>query len=233
MPNSAWKKYVLAFVITAAIFVTALYISNQISAARVNEIAATQDKISLDIAASETQFALLGERSCESVGESTLSDEMGSLAAKLSYTEGRLGSDNPEVLQQKKYYSLLEVKDFLLSKKMTEKCGWKPVTILYFYSNDGDCPDCANEGYVLTHLRQLYPQVRVYSFDYNLDFSIIDTMRTMYHIKGPLPALVINDAKATYGFQDEDTLINSSPQLKALAKAAAAAAKNATTTPTR
>jgi len=145
------KKYLLVFFITATIFVTAFTISDNFNKKRLDEISSIQDKIALDIAASETQFALLGERSCDLVGESTLSKEIGSLASKLSYTESELGSDSPEVLNQKKYYSLLQVKDFLLSKKMTEKCGWRPITILYFYSNTGDCVDCTKEGYVLTN----------------------------------------------------------------------------------
>lgn len=230
-----WKKYLLVFFITATIFVTAFTISDNFNKKRLAEISSVQDKIALDIAASETQFALLGERSCDSIGESTLSQEIGSLASKLSYTEDKLGGDSPEVLSQKKYYSLLEVKDFLLSKKMTEKCGWKPITILYFYSNAGNCDDCAKEGYVLTHLRETYPEVRVYSFDYDLDFPVITTLRAMYHLNGDLPALVINEKTTVYGYKDEETIINTTPSLKALvekkAKEAKAATLRATTTP--
>ena len=46
-----------------------------------------------------------------------LSQELNSLAEKLSYTEGQFGSDNIEVVRLKQYYSLLQIKDYLLSKK--------------------------------------------------------------------------------------------------------------------
>ncbi|MHB8652010.1 MAG: hypothetical protein ACYC8S_02640 [Minisyncoccota bacterium] len=210
------KKYSLVFIITIAIFATAFYLNSKLNQSRVAEINAIQDKLSLDIAASETQFNLLPEQSCDGGGDASFSPELGTLIDKLSFMENNLGAENSQVLQLKKYYFLLESKDYLLVKKLSAKCGWHPITILYFYSNNGDCADCEKEGYVLTDLRQTYPEIRVYSFDYNLDFSIISTMRTIFKIHGgELPALVLN-GKAVYGFTDEQTVINTVPELKQL-----------------
>jgi hypothetical protein len=87
------------------------------------------------------------------------------------------------------------VKDYLLSKKLADKCGArkKPVFIIYFYSNKGDCPECQKEGYVLTRLKEKYPELRVYSFDFNLQLSVIDSLKAIYRIETALPALVIED----------------------------------------
>ncbi len=54
-----WQTYVLALVITGAIFGTALYVSNYLNDRRLAEIRATQDNISIDILSLETQFELL------------------------------------------------------------------------------------------------------------------------------------------------------------------------------
>ena len=81
----------------------------------------------------------------------------------------------------------------------------KPVFIIYFYSNEGDCPDCIREGYVLTRLKEIYPDLRVYSFDYNLDLSAIDSMKKIYKIKDALPVLVIEDTTYT-GFKTIEEL---------------------------
>lgn len=226
-----WKKYFMVLVITTMIFGTAIVFNNRVNNNRVEEITTIQDKIALDIAASETQFDLLQERSCDALGESTLSRELGELAGKLAFAEERLGAKDEQVLQLKKYYSLLQVKDFLLNKKMSAKCGVKPITILYFYSNEGDCEKCSTEGYVLTHLRETYPEVRVYSFDYHLAFPVIETLKTMYSLEGELPVLILNDT-TTYGFKDEEALIEAMPALKALKKQrdAEEAATQATTT---
>ena len=150
----------------------ALYVARIIDARRVSEIRAIGENISIDILSIETQFDLLGEIDCDLISENPpLSSELNSLESRLAYTEETLGSDNEQVVSLKKQYSLLQIKDYLLMQKVSQKCSFKPIFILYFYTNVGDCTDCRREGEVLTYLRQTYPALRVYSFDYNLDLS--------------------------------------------------------------
>lgn len=183
----------------------------------------------MDILSSETQFALLKEFSCKSIDHSTaFSEELNNLAQKLSYMEENLGTNNPEVISLKKYYSLLQVKDYLLVKQVKEKCGVKPITIIYFYSNAGDCDDCVKEGYVLTKLRQEFPELRIYSFDYNLDLSVVKTMKSIYGVRNTLPALNIWDENY-YGFKSAEDIEKIIPQLKRI-RAAQEKAKTATST---
>lgn len=226
------KKYVLAFVITAFVFFGALVVSNRFSEKRLAEIKSIENNISLDILSSETQFALLKDSSCKAVDHSTaLSEELNDLAQKLSYMEENLGSNNTEVISLKKYYSLLQIKDYLLVGKVNEKCGIKPITIIYFYSNKGDCDECKREGYVLTKLREEFPELRIYSFDYNLDLSVVKTMKSIYDIQNTLPALVIDD-EPYYGFKSPEDMEKILPQLKKLrlTKENEASKKSATST---
>ncbi len=189
-----WKKYLLVFLITGAIFGTAVYLSQSASNRRIAEIRETEDAIAIDILSSETQYDLLAESSCsDDASGPVLSEELNSLADRLSYAENKLGTDNTEVTGLKRYYSILEIKDYLLTNKITEKCKTKPSIILYFYSNQGDCPECERLGYVLTYLRNEYPDLRVYSFDYNLDLSAVRTLRSMLRVENKLPA-TIDDA---------------------------------------
>lgn len=226
------KKYVLAFVITALVFLGALAVSNSFSKKRLAEIQTIESNISLDILASETQFALLKESSCKTVDHRTaFSEELNNLAQKLSYMEENLGENNAEVIGLKKYYSLLQVKDYLLVGKINEKCGIKPITIIYFYSNTGDCNDCKREGYVLTKLREEFPELRIYAFDANLDLSVVKTMKSIYSIKDTLPALVIWD-EAYYGFKSSEDIEKIIPQLKKLRAAQEKAAKEQKATST-
>ncbi|HAT68038.1 MAG: hypothetical protein A2481_03555 [Candidatus Yonathbacteria bacterium RIFOXYC2_FULL_47_9] len=227
------RKYVLSFVITAMVFFGALLASNRFAERRLAEVKSIEDKISLDLLSSETQFALLKESSCKAIDHSTaFSEELNSLTQKLSYMEDNLGGENPEVLSLKKYYSLLQIKDSLLVKQVNEKCGVKPITIIYFYSNKGDCEDCKREGYVLTKLREEYPELRIYSFDYNLDLSAVKTLRSIYGVKNTLPALVIGDENY-YGFKSTDDLEKIIPQLKRLREAREKAALTKTATSTK
>ena len=215
----AWQKYVLAFVITAAIFGTAFYIASRLDAQRVADIRATQDAISIDLLSSETQFELLGNLDCSTISENpVLSEELNSLAGKLSVAEQNLGSTNSEVVLLKKQYSLFEIKDYLLLQQISQKCrAFKPVYVLYFYSNAGDCPDCGRAGDVLTYLRETYPGLRVYSFDYNLDLSALHTLITLRKVGDMLPAFIINNRAPVYGFKSLDDMQKLIPELKNLA----------------
>lgn len=192
------KKYIFTFAITVAIFATAFLASNFFSSKRVEDVKQIQDNIAIDILSSETQFDILKDVSCSNVNDTFLSPELSELSDKLSHTENDRGPTDPDVLYLKKYYSLLEIKDYLLSKNIATKCPSKKTTsIIYFYSNKGDCPDCTKEGYVLTFLREKYPDLRVYSFDYNLPLSAIDSLKSIYKIQDELPAIVINDTLYT------------------------------------
>ena len=112
-----------------------------------------------------------------------------------------------------KLNSLLEIKDYLLMNKISEKCKKTPLSIIYFYSTDDLCPDCEKEGYVLTHLRETYPELRVYSFDYNINLSAVKTLISINKVKNELPAIIIKD-KAYYGFQSVEDMEKAIPELQ-------------------
>jgi hypothetical protein len=212
------RKYLLALLLTLTIFGAAFYIANELDARRLAEIRSIQNTLAIDLLSSETQFDLLGQLDCKTITEQPiLSEELNDLAERLSYTESRLESNNPEVLQLKKQYSLLQIKDYLLMREISEKCEVKPVFILYFYSNEGDCPECARAGEVLTYLRETYPELRVYSFDYYLDLSALQTLIALREVEPRLPAFVVNDERVMYGFKTVSGMQELIPELKTLA----------------
>lgn len=227
MRKTPVTKYILAFVITALIFATAIIANNFFNTKRIEQIRSLEEGISIDILSLETQFELLQEQSCKNISEdSVLSRELDTLANKLSFAEAQLGADNEEVLRLKRHYSLLEIKDLLLMQKVSEKCNLEPIFLLYFYSNEkGECEDCERQGYVLTELANQYPQLRIYSFDYNLDLSAVETLISVREIPSELPALVINDTPYT-GFKSMEEIEEILPEL------ASSSTLNATTTET-
>lgn len=222
------KKYIFAFMITVLIFGTALVASNFLGKKKLEDVKLVEDRVALDILSSETQYSLLEETSCKNIAPSGfLSSELGPLGEKLSYAENQ--NFKPAELEGlKRSYFLLEIKDYLLMKRLTEKCGSKQTFILYFYSSVGNCPDCEKTGAVLTALRDRYPALRVYSFDYDFDVPAIKTLIKIYHVDNNLPALIIN-GEPYYGFQTVDELLSSVPALKRLT----ATSTTATTSSTR
>lgn len=210
-----WARYIITFIITAAIFGLVIYLSNLATDKRFEQIKSFQDKISLDLLSSETQFSLLNDSECDQNGTSILAPEIGEMGERLSYMESQLGTNNADVIGLKKYYSLLEIKDYLLAREFAKQCAKKPITIVYFYKNE-DCADCTKQGYVLTALRDKYPDLRVYSFDAGLDLSAIATLRTVTKAPDTVPSLVIN-GKVYAGMQSiEDIEKILAPELKKL-----------------
>jgi hypothetical protein len=200
-----WKKYLIVFFITAALFSSAMYLSNYFGGKKIAELQSIQDNIAIDILSSETQYSLLSELSCKNVSNSILSGQLSELGQKLEWSQNNIG-DTEEVTYLKNYYSLLEIKDYLLAKKISERCGVKSAFILYFYTTTEDCDLCQEQGTVLTALRSQYPELRVYSFDYSTNLSAVKAVIQIYKIKGTeLPALVI-DGDLLNGFRGFDEL---------------------------
>lgn len=217
-----WTKYVFTFILTLIIFTGALYVNSKLDQKRYQDIKSVQDEISLDLLSSESQFDLLKETSCKNVTDSILSTELNSLSTKLSYLEANQNRDDAELLFVKKNYSLLEIKDYLLMKQLNAKCKSKPIAVLYFYTNKDTCPDCEKMGYVLSYLREQYPELRIYSFDFNLKLSAIDTLKSIYKLDDrKLPAIVYNE-DTFYGFNSIDQVKDLIPELKKLDKERAA-----------
>jgi len=202
----ALRNILIALGITVVIVGTVFYAVQYLNQQRVADLSAIEDQISIDTLSLDTQFSLLEAAPCGSVASSTdLTGELNDLDNRLAYAESQLGSTNQQVVQLKEQYSLLEIRDYLVTEQLAAACGTKPVTVLYFYSNAGDCSDCDKAGYALSYLRQTYPALKVYSFDYNLDLGALKTLLSVEKIKGALPAFVIN-GKNYYGFTDLTSL---------------------------
>jgi hypothetical protein len=199
------RRYIIVFFITLAIFLTAAALSNFFSNKKVEQVKKIQDKMSIDILSIETQFQLLQELSCRDVKESTLSSELNDLAEKISYSEENL-KNKKEVSEMKRYYSLLQIKDYLLSQKLKEKCKLPVESIFYFYTTAENCTECVKQGLVLTELRESYPDLRIYSFDFSTNLSALDSLKKIFKISDTkLPAIIINDEVYT-GFKKLDDL---------------------------
>lgn len=200
-----WKKYLIVFLITLALFLTASYVSNYFANRKVDQLKNIQNKISIDILSSEAQFSLLSQLSCKNISDVDFTSELGDLGSKLEWGQENLGN-NAEVTYLRKYYALLQIKDYLLTKKISERCNIKSAFILYFYTTAQNCSLCEREGIVLSSLKEKYPELRVYSFDYSTDLSAVKAMLQIYKIKDTvLPALVVDEDVLT-GFTSAEDL---------------------------
>lgn len=191
MKKTEYAKYLVTFLVTAGLFATIFYVSKVVSDSKLRTVKSEQDALSINLLSSEIQFSLLKTVGCSQDGASILAPEIGELGGRLDYMEKQLGVDNSDVISLKKYYSLLQIKDYILTKELASRCKVKPVTILYFYTNE--CDECIKQGYVLTALHEKYPGLRVYSFDSGLDLSAIKTLESMNVVTDAKPVLVIDN----------------------------------------
>ncbi|KKW39841.1 MAG: hypothetical protein UY89_C0012G0010 [Parcubacteria group bacterium GW2011_GWA1_54_9] len=206
------RNALIALFITILLAGTVAYAISYLNAARVAELSAIEDQLSIDMLSLDTQFSLLEAAPCDStVSSTTLTSELADFGTRLSYAENQLGSNNAQVIRLKEKYSLLEIRDYLITKNLAKACGTKPVTVLYFYSNTAECRDCDKAGYALSYLRDTYPTLRVYSFDYNLDLGALKTLIAITKVEKTLPAFVINN-KQFYGFTSLEDLEKQFPK---------------------
>lgn len=222
-----WKTAFIALLVTVGIFITVVLISRMITSQKLTNIRDAQDSIALDIMSSETEFSLLSELSCKNVSTNTLTQQLNEMAEKITYSENNIGKSE-DLLKLKKYYTLLEIKDFILTQKIGERCGTKITSILYVYTTAANCSECTKQGYVLTALREKYPDLRVYSFDYNVDLSALHALLSTYNVKDTaLPAIIVGGNMHT-GFQALEDIEKLIPaEVKALEAKEKAAAKAA------
>ncbi len=110
------------------------------------------------------------------------------------------------MLRLKEYYSLLEIRQWLLEKEMAEKCGTNKTLILYFYSNDKQmCKECEEQGYILSYSRKNYDEVNIYSFDIGSRNPAVSTIKRIYDVRN-VPTVIINNNKIE-GFVPKETIV--------------------------
>ena len=199
------RNVIISLIITAALIGTVVYAINYLNRQRVEQLSDLQSQLATDTLSVETQLALLEDAPCEDIADgNTLSQEVSTLGDQLSATEAQLGSKNDQVIELKKQYTLLQIRDYLLTQRVAQTCKTNPTVVLYFYSNTpGSCADCDRAAYALSYLHQSNPKLHVYSFDYDLDLGALKTLIALEKVQPNFPAFVI-DGKRSYGFTTLD-----------------------------
>ncbi|MDQ3014375.1 MAG: hypothetical protein M3Q73_00745 [bacterium] len=185
------KLYIVTLAITLLIFIGAFVISNYLNNKKTQELRSIEDEIAIQILSFETQFDVIEESSCASFNKSDIRKQLQSLSSKLAFLEGQLGLSDPEVFRLKRYYSLLQIRDYLLTKRMSDQCGFNNVFILYFYSRN-NCDECQRQEFIVQAIRDNYPQIETYSFDYDVDLPAVQTLISTHNIPRTPPIIDIN-----------------------------------------
>jgi hypothetical protein len=198
-------KYLAVFALTTLIFIVGMFIGSYFSSEKLDKLDLMGQDLKTDAAAIELQYELLAEEPCKAINSTPLAEDLYELSAKLDYMENRLGDDDPTVLRIKEYYSLLEIRHWLFLQKTKEECMQDANLVLYFYSNEDDCKNCEEQGFILTWLRKNYPQVNVYSFDINLQNSALKTLKELFNVE--LTPTLVFDGQVYDKFMSKNELV--------------------------
>lgn len=185
-------KLLTVFSITTLVFISGLLLGQNLINSRIIELEQMQEEIRIDLANIETEYALLINNPCDLARLDTLNIRLSELEPKMAYMESKNVYESTSIENLKKYYSILEVKHFLIVKEINQKCEENLIPILYFYSNE-KCDRCTDQGIVLDNLREnSEKRIVTYSFDIDLDLSLIRTLQKIYNVSS-VPTIVINE----------------------------------------
>jgi len=198
-------KILVVFGLSTLLFVSGFLLSDFLTNKKISYIDSALSDISLQTASLETEYAFLLEHPCSYAGFNKLTASLDELGNKLVFSSDDKSNSGTRVESAKQNYYLLEVKHMIFAEKINKECGTNYTTILYFYSDKGDCNTCKAQGIVLTNIKKTNPDTMIYSFDINSDFSLISTLKELYQIK-TAPTLIIN-GKLYTGLQDQKTLL--------------------------
>lgn len=186
-------NYLVVLFVTALIFLTGVWIGDQIAGFRLDTVIQLQEDVGLDSSAIGLQMELLKEGSCNvDIFDATQARfELGRQIAKL---EGQVGPSDENILRLKNQYSILNIQQFLLVNKQIDECGTKFIPILFFYDNVDAKSDSMSQGYVLDYVYKTRPkEVVIYSFDSNVRNAAVDTLIDQYDVNvSEAPVTVIN-----------------------------------------
>ena len=201
-------RFFLVFILTTFIFLMGMWFGQNMLKSKLSEIEKMQNDFRTETSTLEVEYLFLSQKPCSIVNSTELSKELYQMGGRLEFMEDTYGKDNPDVLSLKSYYSLLEMRHWLFFENVKKQCNFDSKTILYFYSNLR-CDRCEEQGYILTFLRNNYPNLNVYSFDVDIDNSALNMLKEHYDIDSfsTLPIIILGN-KTFDGFTSLETLQN-------------------------
>jgi len=213
MRSLSKDKYIIAGAITLGIFLLGLFLGLAIEGKRVNYIESIGKKQNLDFSSLQMQYAFIDqlsqEKNCLAV-QKTFEQNINNLEStriRLENFDRDATLNKNELDLLKNEYILAQLRYWLLAERTRELCGADVVSILYFFSDEKECPDCEKQAFVLTYLKKKFKdKLLIFSFDSNFESEpMIPLLKNTYNVS-IYPTIVI-EGKPRQSFQDKDTIL--------------------------
>lgn len=188
-------RYLLAFLIGTFLFVFIFSLSYALSYFEFQRVSGLQGHIAYEIFEDKLSYSLFNLDICLNENFKKVSQDLGFQGRIIDDLEKKLGKQNRVVLEQKKFYTLIELEHFEFVKSFNQKCGDKMNIILFFYSNEeGDLGKSEEVGRFLSVVHSRNSDLIIYSFDINLDSNLIEKLKEKYGIEVS-STIVINEGE--------------------------------------
>ena len=213
MRNLSRDKYIIAGAITLGIFILGLLLGLAIEGKRVNYIESVSRQQNLDFSSLQLQYAFIDEMSQEKnclAVQRTFEQNINNLESTRNRLENfdadaTLNKNEFDVLKNE--YILAQIRYWMLAERTRKSCGSDVVSILYFFSDEKECPDCDRQAFILTYLKKRFKdKLLIFSFDSLFESEpMIHLLKKTYNVTA-YPTVVI-DGKPKSKFQDKDAIL--------------------------
>lgn len=204
------RRYVLAGILTALVFVLGLLLGFVIEGKRVELVQDVANEAKVDIGSLQMQYAFIEElaqvgncAAFEKVFDKNL-ENLETARIKLANYQVDATVNRLEFELLQRAYIISQVEYLLLSMKAKNLCKSDVVNIIYFFSKE--CDTCDDQSFLLTFLKQKFGD-RLFIFGFDTSFGkepLLNLMVSTYNVT-KFPTLVIENRTFTE-FLPKDSL---------------------------
>ena len=213
MRSLSRDKYIIAGTITLGVFLLGLFLGLAIEGKRVNYIESVSRRQNLDFSSLQLQYTFIDqlsqEKNCLAV-QNTFEQNINNLEStriRLENFDREATLNKNELDMLKNEYLLAQIRYWLLAERTRELCGVDIVNILYFFSDEKECPDCEKQAFVLTYLKKRFKdKLLIFSFDSKFEVEpMVPLLKKTYNVTA-YPTIVI-EGEPKIQFQNKDTIL--------------------------
>jgi hypothetical protein len=190
------------------VFVIGILVGKSFSSAKISDVTKFLKDNELDTESFTVEQQLMGifdEGDCglAKARLQGLFDELGFIGRQLTDegVKSKIGKDNFVFLKRK--YHLLQVRTYIMFKKLSEDCDLRPNVILYYYAaNDNSSKE---QGFVLDEVVKNFDyNVFAVEFNYSKELSFLESYYNITYA----PSIVVNYDKKFEGFTSYADIVN-------------------------
>jgi len=206
-------RYFLAAFITIIVFTLGMLLGIVIESRRVTYIQSLAVEQKLDLGSLQLQYQFMSqlgeEKNCPAVETAfeKYTDTLVRTQERLENYEKDSKMNKENFRNLKREYTQAQLNFWLLAIKTKELCKKDKVSIIYFYSSSEKCPDCEEQAFVLSYLKQLLKdKLLVFSIDESLEEeTMVKILKNTFNIT-KYPSLIVEKEKIE-GLADKDLLL--------------------------